>query len=87
MTDVVTKADWLTAEECLVQAWLSLRATSTALSEAELFRMEQGQQVGGVGNRPALPYNWSFSPPTLAPHDTRYKPAGQGCLASPGNAL
>ena len=46
MTEVVTKGDWLAAEECWAQAWLGLRATSTALSEAELFRMEQGQEVG-----------------------------------------
>lgn len=32
--------------QCPTQAWLSLRAGDESLSEAELFRMQQGQEVG-----------------------------------------
>jgi len=46
MTGTVTKSDWLAAEQCLGMAWYGLRAASTAPNEAELFRMEQGQEIG-----------------------------------------
>jgi predicted RecB family nuclease len=44
---IISKSDWLAAAECLKKAWLGLRTeTSVAPSEAELFRMEQGQSIG-----------------------------------------
>lgn len=46
MEGYFTKADWLGAEQCPAQAWFALRGIQTAPSEADLFQMEQGQEVG-----------------------------------------
>ncbi len=42
----ITKSDWLAAQQCLGMAWYGLRAGSTSPTEAELFRMEQGLEIG-----------------------------------------
>lgn len=46
MKETITKSDWLAAQQCLGMAWYALRAGSTAPTEAELFRMEQGLEIG-----------------------------------------
>lgn len=46
MIEHFSKSDWLTALQCPTQAWLSHRADGESLSESELFRMQQGQEVG-----------------------------------------
>jgi len=43
---VITKADWLAARACPTQAWFQLREGPAAPTEAERFRMKQGQEVG-----------------------------------------
>ncbi len=48
MKKTIAKSDWLAAQQCLTMAWHGLRAAATAPTEAELFRMEQGQQVGSL---------------------------------------
>jgi len=42
----VTKSDWLTALQCPRMAWHTLRAGADSPTETELFRMEQGQEIG-----------------------------------------
>jgi uncharacterized protein DUF2779 len=44
--EAITKTDWLTSEECLAKAWFGLHTAAIAPNEAELFRMEQGQDIG-----------------------------------------
>jgi hypothetical protein len=51
MKETIAKANWLTAEQCQAMAWHGLRAVSTAPNEAELFRMEQGQEVGTLAQK------------------------------------
>jgi hypothetical protein len=51
MKKTIAKSDWLAAGECLIMAWRALRAPATAPSEAELFRMEQGQEVGALARQ------------------------------------
>jgi CRISPR/Cas system-associated exonuclease Cas4 (RecB family) len=46
MKETITKSDWLAAEQCVAKAWFGLRTASTPPNEAELFRMEQGQEIG-----------------------------------------
>src|SRR5665213_798804 len=48
MRETITKSDWLAAEQCLAMAWFGLRTASTAPSEADRFRMEQGQEIGSL---------------------------------------
>ncbi|MBA3915856.1 MAG: DUF2779 domain-containing protein [Acidobacteriales bacterium] len=48
MRETITKSDWLAAEQCLAMAWFGLRTASTAPNEADRFRMEQGQEIGGL---------------------------------------
>lgn len=48
MTTAITKAQWLSAGQCLTMAWRELRAVSAPPNEAALFRMEQGQEVGAL---------------------------------------
>lgn len=50
MKTTLAKSDWLTAQSCKKMAWLNLR-TDSALSEAERFRMEQGQEVGSLARQ------------------------------------
>jgi len=46
LKETIVKSDWLAAEQCLGMAWHGLRAGSTAPNEAELFRKEQGLEIG-----------------------------------------
>jgi len=46
MKNALTKADWLTAQECLTKGWLALRVPPIQPSDADLFRMEQGREIG-----------------------------------------
>jgi predicted RecB family nuclease len=46
MKGTITKSDWLAAQQCLGMAWHGLRGGFTAPNEAELFRMEQGLEIG-----------------------------------------
>jgi len=43
---IITKADWLAARACATQGWFRLREAPAAPTEAEWFRMKQGQEVG-----------------------------------------
>lgn len=51
MRDTINKQDWLTAQGCLGVAWYGLRAEYEAPSEAELFRMLQGQEIGRLARQ------------------------------------
>jgi len=51
MKETIAKSDWLAAGQCLTMAWRGLRAAGTAPTEAELFRMEQGREVGALARR------------------------------------
>lgn len=44
----ISKSDWLTAEQCAAMAWFRLRANAVAPTEADLFRMQQGQEIGSL---------------------------------------
>jgi predicted RecB family nuclease len=44
--ELITKADWLTAGQCSTMGWRRLRAAHTAPNEADLFRLQQGQEIG-----------------------------------------
>jgi hypothetical protein len=46
MRESITKSDWLAAQGCTSQAWFALRSKRAVPSEAGLFRMEQGREVG-----------------------------------------
>jgi hypothetical protein len=46
MKDMIAKFDWLSYQRCSSMAWHNLRVAQTPPSEAELFRMRQGQEVG-----------------------------------------
>jgi hypothetical protein len=47
MKEKITKSDWHTCERCSVKAWFEFRASNSGSpSEAERFRMEQGQEIG-----------------------------------------
>src|ERR1700723_1738690 len=43
---VITKSDWLAAKQCPAMAWFRLRTAPAPPSEADRFRMEQGQEIG-----------------------------------------
>ena len=51
MKETISKQDWLTAQRCLGMAWYGLRTGYEAPSEAELFRMLQGQEIGSLARR------------------------------------
>ena len=52
MKETVSKFDWLTAQACPAMAWHGLRTeATTALSEADRFRMEQGQEIGTLARK------------------------------------
>ncbi len=44
----ISKAIWLSASECIIQAWLGMRGKLDQPSESERFRMEQGQEIGAL---------------------------------------
>jgi|HubBroStandDraft_1064217.scaffolds.fasta_scaffold25575_1 hypothetical protein len=46
MKETIDKSDWLASVECLTMGWFGLRSSPKTPGEAELFRMEQGQEVG-----------------------------------------
>jgi predicted RecB family nuclease len=46
MKESINKSDWLIAQECLSKAWFGLRTVPATPGESELFRMEQGQEIG-----------------------------------------
>jgi len=48
MKTSITKSDWLAAEQCPAMAWRILRTDATPPGEAELFRMQQGQEIGAL---------------------------------------
>jgi predicted RecB family nuclease len=47
----VSKSDWLAAKECATMAWFGLRADSDPPSEAALFRMQQGREIGELARQ------------------------------------
>jgi len=47
----ITKSDWLISLACPAMAWHGLRADPVAPSEAEQFRMQQGQEIGGLARK------------------------------------
>ncbi|MCH7917941.1 MAG: DUF2779 domain-containing protein [Planctomycetes bacterium] len=51
MTATLAKSDWLTARACLAKAWYARRVPSIALTEADLFRMKQGREVGELAQQ------------------------------------
>ncbi len=51
MKETISKFDWLTAHVCPAMAWHGLRAARTAPSEADRFRMEQGQEIGALARK------------------------------------
>lgn len=48
METIITKSHWLAADQCLTMAWKMLRSDPTGPSEADLFRMQQGQEIGAL---------------------------------------
>jgi CRISPR/Cas system-associated exonuclease Cas4 (RecB family) len=48
---VITKSDWLAAQLCPAMGWFRLRATPVPPSEADRFRMEQGQEIGRLARQ------------------------------------
>lgn len=48
MRDVIRKSDWIGAGQCLLMAWHGLRRSLSTPTEADRFRMEQGQEVGNL---------------------------------------
>lgn len=51
MKATLAKFDWLTAQACPAMAWHALRAAPVAPSEADRFRMEQGQEIGALARK------------------------------------
>lgn len=51
MKDTISKSDWLTAQKCVAMSWYALRADSSPPTEAELFRMKQGQEIGSLARQ------------------------------------
>lgn len=51
MKDTINKQDWLAAQGCLGMAWYGLRSGYQPPSEAALFRMLQGQEVGKLARQ------------------------------------
>ena len=51
MKDTIAKSDWLTALACPAMAWHGLRADPVAPSEADRFRMQQGQEIGALARK------------------------------------
>ena len=47
----IDKSVWLTAAECPTQAWKSIRQSPNALTEGDLFRMEQGREIGAFARQ------------------------------------
>lgn len=46
MKNFLVKSDFLAAQQCLTMSWLRLRTNPTKISEADQFRMKQGQEIG-----------------------------------------
>jgi hypothetical protein len=46
MREIIRKSDWLAAGQCRLMAWHGLRRPLGTPTEADRFRMEQGQEVG-----------------------------------------
>jgi hypothetical protein len=46
MREIINKADWLAAGQCPTLGWYRLREQESTPTEAERFRMEQGQNIG-----------------------------------------
>jgi CRISPR/Cas system-associated exonuclease Cas4 (RecB family) len=51
MRATIEKFDWLTAMQCPVKAWHAMRAPPPTPTEAEQFRMQQGQEVGALARK------------------------------------
>ena len=51
MKSRVAKFEWLTADKCQTKAWYDLRTQTEAPSQADLFRMEQGREVGELAQQ------------------------------------
>jgi hypothetical protein len=51
MKDTIAKSDWLTALACPAMAWHGLRADPVPPSEADRFRMQQGQEIGALARK------------------------------------
>ena len=52
MKHTIGKEDWLNAVQCLTRAWHRLRAEPKPPTDANRFRMEQGQEVGELACKP-----------------------------------
>lgn len=51
MKDTISKSDWLAAQVCPAMAWYGFRSSPSAPTEAERFRMQQGQEVGALARQ------------------------------------
>jgi hypothetical protein len=51
MRNTIAKSDWLTAQACSAMAWHGLRTAAAAPKEADLFRMQQGQEIGALARQ------------------------------------
>jgi CRISPR/Cas system-associated exonuclease Cas4 (RecB family) len=51
LKDAITKSDWLTALGCPARAWHALRVAPEAPTEADQFRMQQGQEIGALARK------------------------------------
>ncbi len=48
MKEAISKSDWLTVEKCMAMDWSDLRTTKSQPTEAELFRIQEGQEIGAL---------------------------------------
>ena len=51
MKQTISKQDWVTGLGCLGMAWYGMRAAYELPSESELFRMEQGREIGRLARQ------------------------------------
>lgn len=51
MKTAIAKSDWLTALACPAMAWHGLRTDAAPPTEAERFRMQQGQEIGALARK------------------------------------
>ncbi len=51
MKNTIAKSDWLTALACPASAWHALREQGEPPTEAEQFRMQQGQEIGSLARK------------------------------------
>jgi CRISPR/Cas system-associated exonuclease Cas4 (RecB family) len=51
MKATIAKSDWLTALACPAMAWHALRSVPVPPTEADRFRMQQGQEIGAMARK------------------------------------